>query len=162
MNLNKVLLVGRITRDPEVRSTTTGQNVAQIGLATNRVWNKDGQKQESTEFHNIVAWGRLAEIAGQYMKKGALIMVEGRLQTRSWQGQDGATKYRTEIVAENIQLGPRSATQSGGSNFGQNSSSNVNSQNEIPETPTINLDEEGNPMDESGSIGEPPETVMPF
>src|SRR3989338_3695897 len=110
MNLNKVILIGRLTQDPETRSTPSGQTVATLRMATNRVWtNQGGQKQEAVEFHTIVAWGRLAEIAGQYMKKGGLAMIEGRLQTRSWVGQDGQKKYRTEIVAENLQLGPRPA-----------------------------------------------------
>lgn len=108
MNLNKVLLIGRVTQDPEARSTNTGATVASFSIATNRYWKgQDGSRQESTEFHNIVAWSRLAEIASQYLKKGALVMIEGRLQTRSWDGQDGVKRYRTEVVAENMQLGPR-------------------------------------------------------
>ena len=115
MNLNKVFLVGRLTQDPDVRSTPSGQSVATIKLATNSVWNDrtSGQKKESTEFHTIVAWGRLAEIAGQYLKKGGLAMFEGRLQTRSWVGQDNLKRYSTEIVAENLQLGPRSMNAGG-------------------------------------------------
>ena len=110
MNLNKVILIGRLTQDPETRSTPSGQTVATLRMATNRVWtNQGGQKQEAVEFHTIVAWGRLAEIAGQYMKKGGLAMIEGRLQTRSWVGQDNVKRYNTEIVAENLQMGPRSA-----------------------------------------------------
>lgn len=110
MNLNKVFLIGRLTQDPELRSTPSGQSVATIRLATNRVWNNQatGQKQEATEFHTIVAWGRLAEIANQYLKKGAMALFEGRLQTRSWDDKNtGAKRYMTEIVAENMQLGPR-------------------------------------------------------
>lgn len=112
MNLNKVYLIGRLTRDPEVRNTPSGQQVATIGLATSRVWNDQAtqQKREATEFHTIVAWGRLAEICGQYLKKGGLAMFEGRLQTRSWDDKTtGAKRYMTEIVAESMQLGPRSA-----------------------------------------------------
>ncbi len=112
MNLNKVYLIGRLTHDPEVRSTPSGQQVATIKLATSRVWNDQAtqQKRESTEFHTIVAWGRLAEICGQYLKKGGLAMFEGRLQTRSWDDKTtGAKRYATEIVAESMQLGPRSA-----------------------------------------------------
>ncbi len=112
MNLNKVYVIGRLTRDPEVRSTPSGQQVATIGLATSRVWNDQAtqQKREATEFHTIVAWGRLAEICGQYLKKGGLAMFEGRLQTRSWDDKTtGAKRYMTEIVAESMQLGPRSA-----------------------------------------------------
>ncbi|MCC6934584.1 MAG: single-stranded DNA-binding protein [Candidatus Yanofskybacteria bacterium] len=112
MNLNKVFLIGRLTRDPEVRSTPSGQQVATIGLATSRVWNDQAtrQKRESTEFHTIIAWGRLAEICAQYLKKGSLALFEGRLQTRTWEDKtSGQKRYATEIVAESMQLGPRSA-----------------------------------------------------
>jgi single-strand DNA-binding protein len=112
MNLNKVYLVGRLTHDPEVRSTPSGQQVATVKLATSRVWNDQAtkQKREATEFHTIVAWGRLAEICGQYLKKGGLALFEGRLQTRSWDDKTtGNKRYITEIVAESMQLGPRSA-----------------------------------------------------
>jgi single-strand DNA-binding protein len=114
MNLNKVFLIGRLTRDPEVRNTPSGQMVCSFGLATNRVWTnrETNQKEEKSEFHNIVLWGRLAEIASQYLTKGGLVLIEGRLQTRSWQDQTGNKKYRTEIVAENIQLGPKNLSQS--------------------------------------------------
>jgi len=110
MNLNKVILVGRLTADPESKTIPSGQSVATFGLATNRVWTNQQtkQKEEKTEFHNIVLWGRLAEIASQYLRKGALVLVEGRLQTRNWLDQSGTKKYRTEIVGENIQMGPRS------------------------------------------------------
>ncbi len=111
MNLNKVFLIGRLTRDPELRSTPSGQQVATVGLATSRVWNDQasGSKREATEFHTIVAWGRLAEICNQYLRKGSLAMFEGRLQTRNWQDQSGNKRYATEIVAESMQLGPRSS-----------------------------------------------------
>jgi single-strand DNA-binding protein len=110
MNLNKVILAGRLTRDPEMRSLPSGQPVASFGLATNRVFvDKGGQKQEQVEFHNIVLFGRLAEIAGQYLKKGALAMIEGRIRTRSWQDSQGNQRSRTEIVTERMQLGPRAA-----------------------------------------------------
>lgn len=107
MNLNKVFLIGRLTKDPEVKNTPSGQMVCTFGLATNRVWSKQGARQEKTEFHNIVLWGRLAEIASQYLKKGGLTLIEGRIQTRSWQDATGVKKYKTEIIADNIQLGPR-------------------------------------------------------
>ncbi len=112
MNLNKVFLIGRLTKEPEVRSTPSGQVVCNFSLATNRVWtNKEtNQKEEKTEFHNIVLWGRLAEIASQYLNKGSLVLVEGRLQTRSWQDSSGNKRYWTEIVAENIQLGPKNVS----------------------------------------------------
>lgn len=120
MNLNKAIIIGNLTANPEVRNTPSGQNVATFTIATNRVWVKDGQKQEQAEFHNIVAWGKLAEIVGQYLAKGRLAMVEGRLQTRNWVDQaTSVKKYRTEIIAENIQLGPRGqgSDSAGGGNF---------------------------------------------
>ena len=109
MNLNKVYLIGRMTSDPEFRTTPSGQEVATLRIATNRVWTNpsSGQKNEATEFHSVVTWGRLAQIANQYLAKGSLVMIEGRLQTRSWEGQDGLKRYKTEIVAEGLQLGPR-------------------------------------------------------
>jgi len=110
MNLNKVMLIGRLTRDPEIKTTTSGQNVAKVSIATNRVWNdKGGQKQEKTEFHNIVIWGRLAEIAGQYLSKGQEVYFEGRLQTEKYTGKDGIERRTTEIVAESMQMGSRPA-----------------------------------------------------
>ncbi len=108
MNLNKVFVLGNLTRDPELRQTPNGQNVASFGVATNRMWtDKSGVKQNQTEFHNVVLWGRLAEIAHQYLAKGRLVFIEGRLNTRTWQDQSGQKRNRTEIIAENMQLGPR-------------------------------------------------------
>ncbi len=113
MNLNKVLLIGRVTADPQLRTTPGGASVTAFSVATNRVWNgKDGRKEE-TEFHNIVAWGRTAEIASQFLQKGALVYIEGRLQTRSWQDKQGQTRKTTEIICENLQLGPRAAGPAG-------------------------------------------------
>ena len=103
MDLNKVMLIGRITKDPDARTTTTGQNVASFSIATNLRWkDQQGQPQERAEFHNIVAWRKLADICKQYLRKGSKIYLEGRLQTRSWQDQQGVTKYRTEVVADNM------------------------------------------------------------
>jgi len=104
--VNKVILIGNLGRDPEVRSTQSGQPVASFTLATNRRWrDKAGNKQEETEWHNIVVWGKQAEIAGQYLKKGKQIYLEGRLQTRSWEDrQSGEKKYKTEIVCDNFQM----------------------------------------------------------
>jgi single-strand DNA-binding protein len=103
MDLNKVMLIGRVVKKPEMRSTPSGQNVSSFSVVTNRMWtDKNGQKQEKAEFHNIVAWGRLADIASQYLDKGKKIYVEGHLQTRDWEGQDGNKRYRTEIVADNF------------------------------------------------------------
>jgi len=112
MNFNKAIVVGRLTKDPEIRTTPNGQSVASIGVATSRVWNSNtGEKQEKTEFHSIVAWGKLAEICGQYLTKGQLVLFEGRLETRSWEGQDGIKRSKTEIIAENMQMGPKSRLQ---------------------------------------------------
>ena len=119
MDLNRVTLLGRLTKDPEVKTTPTGKSVATISVATNRVWtNQAGAKQEKAEFHNCVLWGKIAEIAGQYLSKGRRIYVEGRLETRDWTGQDGVKKYRTEIIVDNMIMldGPKGTNQSSGSN----------------------------------------------
>ena len=103
MDLNKVMIIGRLTRDPELRSTPTGKAVATISLATNRIWvDANKQKQKQVEYHNVVMWTKLAEIANQYLRKGGKVYIEGRLQTREWTGQDGIKRYRTEIVGENM------------------------------------------------------------
>ncbi|MBI4457566.1 single-stranded DNA-binding protein [Candidatus Uhrbacteria bacterium] len=103
MNLNRAMIIGNVTRDPEVRTTPGGQNVANFGVATNHAWtDASGQKQEKAEFHNVVAWGKLADICGQYLGKGRKVYVEGRLQTREWEAQDGTKRSRTEIVCENM------------------------------------------------------------
>jgi single-strand DNA-binding protein len=116
-SLNRAQIVGNVTRDPESRFTPNGQAVCSFGVATNRRWrDKDGNNQEATEFHNIVAWGKVAELMGQLAHKGTKIYVEGRLQTRQWEGQDGAKRNRTEIVMEDfIILTPKGAT--GGGDF---------------------------------------------
>jgi single-strand DNA-binding protein len=103
MDLNRAQLIGNVTRDPEVRTTPTGQTVCSFGIATNAQWtDAQGVKQQRTEFHNIVAWAKLAEICQQYLSKGKKVFVEGKMQTREWEAQDGAKKNRTEIVAENM------------------------------------------------------------
>jgi single-strand DNA-binding protein len=152
MNLNKVQLIGRLTRDPEIRTTPSGQTVATIGIATNRTWNdKAGQKQEKSEFHNIVISGRLAEIAGQYLTKGQEAYFEGRLETRSYTGKDGVERKTTDIVAENMQMGSRAQGSQGprpapmgGQSFGAAPASRPAPQQQAvaEEIPTINLDEE--------------------
>lgn len=121
MNLNKVFLIGRLTHDPEARTTGSGQTVTTIRMATNRVWYDQNtrEKKEATEYHQVIAWARLGEIASQYLQKGAMCLIEGRIQTRSWDDQaSGQKKYRTEIIAENLQLGPRAG--GSGGNFGGN------------------------------------------
>jgi single-strand DNA-binding protein len=111
MSLNKAMLIGNLTRDPEIRTTNTGQNVASFSVATNRVWTDGaGQKQNKAEFHRIIAWGRLAEICGQLLHKGTKVYVEGRLQTREWVAQDGNKRYQTEVVADTMQVLDRLTT----------------------------------------------------
>lgn len=125
MNLNKVLLIGRLTNNIESRTLPSGQAVVSFGLATNRTWkDQSGNKQETAEFHNMVAFGKLAEICATYLKKGQLLFAEGRIQTRSWQGQDGVKKYRTEIIMQNMQMGPKAAGNTVG-NVGGNTTGNV-------------------------------------
>ena len=110
MDLNRATILGRLTRDPEVRTTPSGRSVASMTVVTNRVWNdQSGNKQERPEFHNCVLWGRIGEIAGQYMTKGRRVYIEGRIETRDWTGQDGVKRYRTEIIVDNMIMldGPR-------------------------------------------------------
>jgi len=107
MNVNKVIIVGRLTDNPDMRTTPSGQAVCTLRVATNRYWTTNGERQEQTEYHSVVLWRRLAEIASQYLQKGNLVFIEGRLQTRSWEDASGVKKYRTEIIGENLQMGPK-------------------------------------------------------
>ncbi len=144
MNLNKVFILGRVTADPQLRTTTGGQSVSGFSIATNRVWtDKSGTKQEDTEFHNVVVWGRQVEIATQFLTKGAMVLVEGRLQTRSWTDKAGATRKTTEIICERLQLGPRAQgvgprQATGDKRQGEPSAPQKAATEEIP---TINIDE---------------------
>ncbi|HOZ37081.1 MAG TPA: single-stranded DNA-binding protein [bacterium] len=134
MNLNRAMLIGNLTRDPEVRTTPNGTAVASFSIATNQVWtDPSGNRQEKAEFHNIVAWRKLAEICGQYLHKGSKVYVEGRLQTRSWDDQTGNKRYITEIVIDNMIM-----LDSRGVNRPTSGSSTP-----LPEesTPTIQVDE---------------------
>ncbi len=135
MDLNKVMLIGRLTRDPETRTTPQGQTVTNFGLATSLVWkDQQGTQQDRTEFHNIVAWRRLGEICAQYLSKGRQIYLEGHLQTRSWDGQDGKKQYRTEIVADNmIMLGSKSDAPSGAQRVAVSPASTVTTSPREPE-----------------------------
>lgn len=142
MNLNRAILVGRVTQDPQLRTTPSGQSVCNFSIATNRTWtnSQTQERQERAEFHNIVTWSRLAEIANQYLKKGTLVMVEGRIETRSWNDQAGNKRYRTEIIAENMQLGPRPSyanTANAGSQPGKPAKGNVTAD----DIPTVESDE---------------------
>ncbi len=121
MDLNKAMIIGNVTRDPELKTISSGQNVASFGVATNLVWtDQAGQKQQKVEFHNIVAWRRLAEICAQYLRKGAKIYIEGRIQTRDWVGQDGAKRFMTEIIADNMIMLDRSGAPNNNSQFQNN------------------------------------------
>jgi len=141
MNLNKAIIIGNLAKDPEVRKTPTGQSVANFSVATNRVWtNQQGAKQEQVEFHNVVAFGRLADIVGQYLAKGRLCMVEGRIQTRNWTDNANVKHWKTEIIAENIQLGPKNAASGGYSQAGNNNfSPSNNSGYNTASTPDIQV-----------------------
>lgn len=152
--VNKVILIGNLGRDPEVRSTPSGQPVANFTLATSRRWrDKNGQKQEQTEWHTVVCWGKQAEIAGQYLTKGKQIYVEGRLQTRSWDDRNtGEKRYKTEVICENFQmLGQRGGdfdSQGMGGGYGASSSQPSGGG--------------GASYDEGGYGGEPEEDDIPF
>jgi len=151
MNFNKVIILGNLTRDPEVKALPSGQNVVNFSIATNRIYtDKSGQKQQTAEFHNIVAFGKLADICGRFLSKGKMVLVEGRLQTRSWQAQDGSKRYRTEIIMENMQLGPRGVgdNMSGGSSINRGPVASASAEEEIPvidadESMSFGNDEEG-------------------
>ena len=118
--VNKVILIGNLGKDPEVRSTTSGQRVANFSLATSRSWTgQDGQRQEKTEWHSIVVWGKLAEICEKYLQKGKQVYIEGRIETRSWQDKEGQTKYKTEIICEQMtMLGRAGGDKNGGGEDG--------------------------------------------
>jgi len=108
MNLNKIFIIGNLTRDVTLRNTPSGRSVANFGVATNRVWvNANGQKQQEVEFHNVVVWGKMAELCNQYLSKGRLVFVEGRIKTRSWVDSNEQKRTSTEIISENISFGPR-------------------------------------------------------
>lgn len=170
MNLNKVLILGRVTANPELRHTPGGQSVSSFSIATNRVWtDKVGAKQEETEFHNVVAWGRQAEVASQFLTKGALVLIEGRLRTRTWQDKQGVNHKATEIITERMQLGPRPAGQGQGTwNKGQEGWSGSKKQetrdmgqgeqdeSKLEEIPVITLD------DSAGGDGEVKPEDLPF
>lgn len=146
MNLNKVLIVGRVTANPELRKTAQGTSVTSFGVATNRVWNDaGGAKKEDTEFHNVVAWGRSAEVAAQFLSKGGLVLVEGRLQTRSWQDKQGVNHKTTEIICERLQLGPKSSSVVQGNRgefSGTGTSSNSAIREKTEDIPVIDMDAE--------------------
>ena len=146
MYLNRATVIGNLTRDPELKALPSGMQVASFSVATNRVWkDKSGARQESTDFHNVVVFGRQAETTSQYLHKGDTVLVEGRMQTRSWDGPDGAKRYRTEIVADRVQFGPKGGARSGGAPTGESAGAQSKSQ---PKEDTIEYpEEEINPED---------------
>ena len=140
-SINKVILVGRLGKDPEIRSTPSGTSVAKFSLATDdRYTDKNGEKQERTEWHNITAWGKLAEICGQYLKKGKLVYIEGKIRTDSWDDKEtGQKRYRTEIVADTMQMLDRKGDESGGGSYAgaarkgsSNTATQVEEDDEVP------------------------------
>ncbi|MGA2417837.1 MAG: single-stranded DNA-binding protein [Candidatus Staskawiczbacteria bacterium] len=137
MNLNKAFVLGNVTRDPEVRSLPSGQQVTNFSIATNRFYTSSaGEKKQEAEFHNVVCFGKLADIASRYLNKGSLVLIEGRIKTRNWTNSQGAKQYKTEIIAETMQLGPRGSGSSGSPNYQkpsfQNPEPEVSKQEEIP------------------------------
>lgn len=122
MNYNKAIIVGRVTGDPDIKKLPSGTMVANFSMATNRVYTVDNEKKEEVTFHNIIAFGRLAELIGDYVNKGNLLLIEGRLQTRSWEdNKTGEKKYKTEIILENLQFAPKATNGEGGSRGGSSS-----------------------------------------
>ena len=129
-SLNKAQIIGNLTREPELKQTATGQSVCTLGVATNRTWNdSNGEKRDEAEFHNVVCWGKLAEICSEYLKKGAKVFFEGRLQTRNWEDESGVKHYRTEIVANDMIMLSNKSDAAGG-----------NSHNAASKTETKNND----------------------
>lgn len=152
MNVNKAIIIGRLTRDPELRTTSNGQTIASFSVATSRQWkDQSGQKQEKTDFHNVVAWGKQGEVIGQYFTKGQEIYVEGRMETQSWDDKDSGKKmYRTEIVLEKFEFGAKAGNTTGAAPQ-NNAYASTPRQAAAPaakqkpkeeEIPTINLDDE--------------------
>jgi len=149
MNLNKAMIIGNLTRDPEVRTIPSGQTTASFSVATNLIWtDQSGQRQEKPEFHNVVTWRRLAEICGQYLRKGSKVYLEGRLQTRDWVGQDGVKRYRTEIVATNMIMLDRAGATNAASISPEEQSTE---QPPAAEEPVINVDDSAAPADDKAN-----------
>ena len=139
-DLNKVMLIGNLTKDPEGKALATGQSLSSFSIATNRTWkDASGTKKEQVEFHNIVVWGKLADICNQYLKKGKKIYVEGRLTTRTWDDQNGVKRYRTEIVAENMSMLDSKGGSSSTSSSGAPAQNHAQQEEELP---IIQADEE--------------------
>lgn len=142
MSLNRAQLIGNLTRDPEVRQTPGGRSVVNFGIATNHRWtDANGQQQDKTEFHNIVVWGKLADICAEYLRKGSKVFVEGRLQTREWEGQDGIKRYRTEVVADNMIMLDRKGAPMSGTEMDREPAG-IHDSEPMDEVPTVANDKE--------------------
>lgn len=143
MDLNRAIIVGRVTNDPEKRALPSGQSVASFSVATNRVWyDNEHNKKEEAQFHNIIAFGKLADVVSQYLQKGATVLIEGRIQYRSWDGKDGQKHYRTEILTENLQLGPRPGGAGASQSKSPSPSPKKEPQEKEKEIPTVSADED--------------------
>ncbi len=142
MNLNKVFIIGNLTADPELRTTPGGQSVMEVRVASNRTWaDKTGKRQEQAEFHSVIIWGRQAEIVKQFLTKGSSIFIEGRLQTRNWDDKQGVKHWKTEIICERMQLGPRPSRPGEGGFMKQQQPEASDSQKQESEIPVINIDD---------------------
>ena len=156
MYLNKAMIYGNLTRDPEMKALPSGMQVCSFSVATNRSYNdRDGKRQESVDYHNIVSFGKQAEVIAKYLTKGSAVYVEGRLQTNSWE-KDGVKQYRTEIIVDKFEFGPKGAGSAGGNSAGADSSSQTSSSNSsseskggapvLPEYPTEDINPEDIPF----------------
>ena len=155
MNLNKAFVLGNVTRDPEVRAMPNGNQVVNFGIATNRFYtDQAGQKKQDVEFHNIVCFGKLADISSKYLTKGSLVLIEGRIKTRNWMNSAGVKQYKTEIIADSLQLGPRST---GGTGSGNSQYQKPSLQQEQPsqKSEDIPIIEENTPPANFVNIEEP-------
>ena len=143
MNLNKIFVLGNVTRDPEVRALPSGQQVTNFSIATNRFYTSQaGEKKQEVEFHNVVCFGKLADISSRYLTKGSLVLIEGRIKTRNWTNAQGVKQYRTEIIAETMQLGPRGAGAATGGNPNYGKSASQMPEPEMPKQEEIPIIEE--------------------
>lgn len=157
MNLNKAMIIGNLTRDPEVKTIPSGATLTRFSVATNMVWtDNQGQRQEKVEFHNIIAWRKLGEICGQYLKKGSKVYVEGRLQTSDWTGNDGVKRYKTEIVAENMIMLDRGGNAGSGGGYpgGNSASTDGGEQPSYDNEPSVDTEQGTNNNNQSDASDE--------
>jgi single-strand DNA-binding protein len=163
MYLNKAIIIGNLTRDPELKALPSGITVTSFSVATNRVWkDKNGAKQEAADYHNVVVFGRQAETSAQYLKKGSSVLVEGRMQTRSWDGADGKKLYRTEVIADNIQFGNRPGDAGSSSSYGNaGAGAGAGSSAGAGAGASKKEDDTGNALNQLDSIEYPEEEINP-